>query len=336
MKFHVHLVWFVLALVLALGLAGPARAQTLIDLQRAVRAAQSTADAQAKAGARARAETLKAVDALGAKGNPAAMATVLSMAEQREQDAAIAALQGTAALRRARQALNEAVTDLAEQGAAIERAAARAEQGEVAPSVSDLLVCAGPDCVGVSAREHTAMILMGAVTPEFDHAKWPPPEAVSAITTLTYHPDAPPLAGLRREAAEAAARAQAAQRAVSETRAALQSDANPAAAGRYTAARTAAEAARLELIAADQRLAQTVRRFADAGRALKRAALLAGVGYALKSGGTRACRLEDCMAAEGLEAAAFLVIGAAEDPKGGQKRLGAFVAPAPDGRLVFR
>ena len=324
------------AFFLGLALATAARAETILDLQKAVQSAQAAVDQQAKAADHAKDETLKAVGALGAKGNTAAMATMLAMAEQREQAAAIAALQSTAALRKARQALSEALLDITEQGSASERAAARAEHGEVAPSVSDLLVCDGPDCVAVSAREHAAMVLMGAVTPVFDHAKWPPADAASAITVLAYRPEAPPLATLKREVTAATERAQTTRSAVNAARGALQSSADRATAERYVQARTAADAAQLEHSAAEDRLTKAVRRYADAARALKRASLLAGDGYTLKTGAAKACRMTECIAAEGLEAAAFLVIGAAEDAKGSQKRLVAFVAAEPDGRMVFR
>jgi hypothetical protein len=320
-------------LIVAAALASPAHAEPLIGLQKALRAAEAEASAHDKLIDRAKADTLKAVAALGAKGNTAAVTALLAAAQQREQAAEIGALQSTAALRRARQALTEAVTDAIEQGEAIERAAARAGHGDVAPSVSDLLACDGPDCVPVSAREHAALVLMGAVPPGFDFTKWLP--ETPGITALAYDPEAPPFATLRQAAARAAEHAQAAQKNVAAAQGDLQTRGDGKAAESYTRARTEAEAAQAERLAADERLVQAARRYADAGRALKRAALLAGDGYALKPDGRRACRAASCLSAESMEAAAFLVLGAAEDSRL-PKHLAPFIAPSAARGFVFR
>jgi len=320
-------------LVVAAALAGPAHAEPLLGLQKTVRAAEAEAGAHDKLIARAKADTLKAIAALGAKGNTAAVTALLAAAQQREQAAVIGALQSTAALRRARQALTEAVTDAVEQGEAIERAAARAGHGDVAPSVSDLLACDGPDCVPVSAREHAALVFMGAVPAGFDFAKWPP--ETPAVTALAYQPEAPPFAGLRAAARSATAHAGATQKNVAAAQTHLQTRGDREAAEAYARARSEAETAQAARAAADERLAQAARRYADAGRALKRAALLAGDGYALKADGRRVCRAADCLTGEGLEAAAFLVLGAAEDNRS-PKGLDAFITRTPAGSFVFR
>jgi hypothetical protein len=318
---------WLLALVLT---AGAAQAEPLIDLQRAVTKAEAAADARAQALNRAKRDVL---GALAIKGNAAGNTIALAAAEQREQAASIGALQSITALRRARQALTEAVTDAVEQGEAIERAAARAAHGDVAPSVSDLLACDGPDCVAIPVREHTALVLMGAVGASFDPTKWSPPE--HAITALPYLPAALPLRTLRTAADDARRTAQAAQAVMIQSRTDVQSGV-PDTMTTYARARVAADAAQATRAAAEATLEQTLRGYADAGRALKRAALLAGDGYSLQRGGRRVCAGDDCIAAQGLEAAAFLVLGAAADMNEGRRTLKDFVIPAADGGFVFR
>lgn len=318
----------VLALAVTL-LSAAARATPMTDLQRAVREAETRAEALTRTHDRLHQATISALN----RRDMAAFAA----AEKREAETAIGTLQSTAAVRRARQELAEVVNDAVEQGQALERAAGRAAANEVAPSVRDLLACDGPDCAPVSAREHAALILMGAVGPAFDAAQWPPDKESSPITVLAYTPDALPLVILRRVAAEAARRAQTAAMQADAARAQLQANAtDPAAVTTYAKARAEADTAQAERLSAGTRLRQALDGFADAGRALKRAGLLAGDGYALKADGRKVCNPTGCRAAEGLEAAAFLVLGAAEDMNGGLKWFSSFVTTAADGRPVFR
>ncbi len=317
-------------LVLGMTLASAAALATpMTDLQRAVREAENRAEALTQTRDRLHQATISALN----RRDMAAFAA----AEKREAETAIGTLQSTAAVRRARQALAEAVNDAVEQGQALERAAGRAATGEVAPSVHDHLACDGPDCAPVTAREHAALILMGAVGPAFDATQWPPDKEPSPITVLAYTPDALPLVILRRAAAEAARRAQTTTAAADAARGRLQASAtDPAAVTAYVKARTEADTAQAERLSAETRLQHVLDGFADAGRALKHAGLLAGEGYALKADGRKICNPSGCRAAEGLGAAAFLVIGAAENMNGGLKRFSSFVTTSPDGHFVFR
>ncbi len=322
-------------LLLVAFLAGTAQAEPIITLQRAVTAAEKVATDQEGMRQKAHDETLAAVQRL-AKGDTAAARIALAAAETREQAAAIGTLQSSAALRRARQALSEAVTAAIEQGDAVERAAQRAAHGEVAPGVRDLLACDKADCVKVPLREHAAMVLMGAVPLDFDAKNWPPDETAPAVTVLSSHPSAPRIATLRAAASEAAetasktqARAEAAYRAMATGR-------TSEALSAFGAAQGEADSARAAQAAADENLRLAERTFADAGRALKRAALLAGDGYALARGGKKACAGKACVSAEGMEAAAFLVLGAAEDLNDGLKSLAAYVVRNENGEFVFR
>jgi hypothetical protein len=104
----------------------------------------------------------------------------------------------------------------------------------------------------------------------------------------------------------------------------------------FATAQTEADSARAAQAIADENLRLALRFFADSGRALKRAALLAGDGYALARGAKRACAGKTCVSAEGLEAAAFLVLGAAEDLGDGLKSCAPFVVKTADGEFVFR
>jgi hypothetical protein len=309
--------------------APAARAQSTLESimaqQQAVQLAETRAKALETERDRLHRETLKALNRHDA--------ATFSADEKREADNTIGTLQTTAALRSARQALAEAVNDAAEQGEALEHAAARAASGEVAPSVVDLLSCDGPDCMPISAREHAAMVMMGAVGPTFDPAKWD--AAASPVTVLAYDPNALPLAALRRAAKDAADQAQRAVLQAAAAQATLRTTSTAAAMDAYAQALAATDVAESAKRAADQRLQDALRAFADDGRALKRAALLAGDGYALASDGRKVCRGAMCLPAEGREAAAFLVIGAAQDVNGGVKRFGAFVTRTADGRVVF-
>lgn len=325
----------------ASGAAAAFAAEPFIALQQAVRKAQIRVALTDQESAHLHQETLTALARLeraGADaGRRAGAVIAFEAAERREAAQTISAVQATAAFRRARQALNEAVNVAVEQGDALERAAARAARGEVAPSVSDLLACDGPDCQPVSVREHAALVLMGAVGPAFDPAKWPQEGATPPVSVLAYAPAKPPLVILRRAVDDATQRARAAGREVARLRDALRGEPeSPVVVKQYAAARAEADAAAAERADAEARLSDAVRDFANAGRSLKRAALLAGDGYVLKSGGRRVCSPTACAAADGLEAAAFIVLGAAENPNDGLKHFGTQLAPTPAGGFVFR
>lgn len=313
-----------LLLIAATTVSTPAWAEPLIDLQRAVAAAEKRAEEQAAVHDRLHQDTLTALS----RGAAAAFI----IAEQREEAAMVGDLQSVSALRRNRQGLTEAVNGLIEQADAIEHAAARAARGEVAPSASDLLACDGPDCVTVSPREHGALVLVGAVAPSFDRALWPPADTLLQITVL--RSDGDPALATMRTAAEKAGLAAHDAATKAESLRALATD--PAAMKIYAEALVAADAARAAQNAAGERLQKQVRLMADTGRALKRAALLAGDGYTLQRGGHKACSGDICVSAEGLEAAAFVVIGAAEDMSDGTKGLGAYVVKSADNAFVFR
>ena len=312
-------------LVLAALAIGPARAKPLLPLQRAVDAAEKLADQRVGAFDKLHRDTLAALN----RGKSDAF----TAAEEREKAGIIGELQSAAALRRARQELAEAVNAAVDQGEAIEHAAARAARGEVVPSINDLLACDGPDCVAVSPGEHAALALMGAVTPSFDAANWPPAGEDPPVTVLGYR-GLVPLTVLRARVDDAAARSHDAAVAAERARAALAAD--PTLARVYAEALTASDAARADQNAASAHLARVVNTYADSGRALKRAAILAGDGYILQRGGRKACHRDACVTSEGLEAAAFLALGAAEEMNDGLKNLAAFVIQTADGGFVFR
>jgi hypothetical protein len=302
----------------------------LTDIQREVFAAQQRVDAEEQARAQlhreiqeksarvmaTRAAADNAAPPAAAKKSAALAQAVAAYSDALKQEDAmvVGALQANAALRRSRQTLMEAVSDYVEQGDALERAAARAARGEVAPSVSDLLACDGPDCAPVSVREHAALALMGAVGPGFDMASWPPEGAASPITVLARNTaTAPLIADLRRVAQDAGESAQSASAAAARARQSLAGPA-PQDYGRLLAAADVAARAR---DAAEDRLQHAVDSVANMGRALKRAARLAGDGYALKANGRAACAV-DCIPAQGLEAAAFVVMGAIQNDRNGR------------------
>jgi len=299
--------------------------EPIIDLQRVLAATEKEADVRAREQDRLRADVRKALD-------QKAMAALV-IAEQREQAALFTTVQSTAAVRRARQALTEAVQRFADQGEALEDAAARAARGELVPSVSDLITCDGPACEPVSERVHTAMALIGAVGPSFDPAKWQPEETSALLAK-----DAPSLAQLRAAADKAAAAAQDTSKEMHELRESLSGDDTSMSA--YARARTAADTARAASEAAQAQLDRTLRHYGDIGRALKRAALLAGDGYVLKPSRKQICHMDppgdQCQPTDGLEAAAFLVIGATDDMKGGLKTFRPYVAQGMDDRALFR
>jgi nucleotide-binding universal stress UspA family protein len=203
--------WFFLSILLSVLTPALAKADDLRALQGAVAASTQRAAEMARNRDTAHDETLRALKALSQTPASEKARAAYDSATTREQAAAIGELQAAAALRNARQRLTEAVNSAFEQGEAIERAAARAARGELTPSVTDPLACDGPDCVRISAREHAALVLMGAVGASFDPAKWPPPNSEPDITLMRYAPDSPPLATLRRAAEDAAQRAKETQ-----------------------------------------------------------------------------------------------------------------------------
>ncbi len=326
--------WLLIALT---ALAAPLRAEPLIELQRAERLAATQAETREHARERMHQDKLAVVTRLAkTAADDARTRVALAAAEQREQNAAIGALQAATALRRARQDLNEAVNDAVEQGDAIERAAMRAVRGEVAPSAKDLLACDGPDCVTIPLREHAAMIAMGAVPAGFDMNTWKTEGAAASITALAPNSAEPRLAFLRQAAADIAGIARDAQaRAAAAFRAMAGDASSPATLAAFVQAQAEADTTHAQQAAAEQTLQRALRGYADAGRALKRAALLAGDGYTLAHGGRKACSPTACVSAEGLEAAAFLVIGAAEDMSDGTKSLTSYVAKSAGNAFVF-
>jgi hypothetical protein len=328
--------WFFLPLLLGVVAAAVARADDLTALQETVASSAQHADDMAAAHAAAVGETLRTLKALSLAPASDKARIALDEATAREQAATIGDLQAAAAARNARQRLTEAVTGVFEQGEAIERAAARAVRGEVTPSVADALACDGPDCARISPREHAALILMGAVGPSFDPAKWPPADEASPITVLAYMPAALPLATLRRAAEEAAERTREIQAHAALLRGGLSAQSSAADIDAYAKADAAARSARRAQNDADDALWARLRYYGDLGRAVKRAALLAGDGYSLKTGGKRACTGKTCIPAQGIEAAAFAVIGAAENQQDAARALKDFIVHADTGGVIFR
>jgi hypothetical protein len=295
--------------------------EPMIDLQRAVAAAEKEAATRAREQDRLRDDVRKALE-------QKAMAALV-IAEQREQAGLFTTVQSTAALRRTRQALTEAVQRFTAQGDALEDAAARAARGELVPSVSDPIACDGPDCEPVSPRVHAAMALIGAVAPSFDSAKWQPDESLAVLAA-----DAPSIARLRTAAETTATAADGMNATLRDLRQNLRDDA--ASMTGYAEVRTKADGARAAAAAAQEQLDRALRHYADVGRALKRAALLAGDGYILRPAKKQICHKDSCRPADGLEAAAFLVIGAADDMRSGLKAFRPHVAQGLDDRALFR
>ena len=81
-------------------------------------------------------------------------------------------------------------------------------------------------------------------------------------------------------------------------------------------------------------LADALEAFADMGRAVRRAALLAGRGNMLRADGTAICIIERCAPASGVEAAAFVVIGAAAP--GAEQKFAGLIEATPERRWVFK
>ncbi len=310
-------------LAFALLIAAPAAAEPLLPLQRAVAAAEKTAIERDDELAKRHRATLAAL-----KRDVEALAS----AEGYERGASIGALQAATALRRARQALTEAVQDIVAEAEALERAVVLAARGEVAPSATDRLVCERGDCVPVPEQQHASMVQMGAVPPSFDASAWPP-ETASPLSLLALTP-ATSLAGLRAAADTAAERAHDAAVIAEDMRARLEDNAPSRLS--YARAVEAADLARAAQDGAQGALRKVLDTYANTARAARRAAIMAGEGYILARGGRKACAGDTCVTAEGLEAAAFLVIGAAEEMNDGLKSLAPFVARTAEGAYVFR
>ncbi len=291
-------------------------------------------------------------------------------ASNRERAGMIASVQAEAAARAARQALTDAVNTWSAEGEALEHAAQRAGSGEVARTARENTACLDQDCSPVSAREHSALVLMGAVGPVFDAKDWPD-EAAREMTLLAPSAAATPrLRGLR-DAREAATKAsQQATTAASTARANFEAplpnwqarlygllesyfhppketsvpdaarafldfDANVRAnAEANRSATQAADAAKAAVTTTEARLNEAVDAFADMGRATRRAALLAGRGNLLRADGTAICLAERCAATSGVEAAAFVVIGAAAP--GAELKFANLIEQTPDRGWVFK
>jgi colicin import membrane protein len=303
--------------------AAPVAAEPLLPLQRAVAAAEKTAGTRDAEHAKIRRETRAALSR-----NAAAH----TAAEAREQAAAIGELQAGTALRRARQRLTEAVQAIVAEAEALEQAAALAARGEIAPSATDRLVCEGADCARVPEQQHAAMVQMGAVPSSFDATAWPP-ETAQPLALLALTP-ATPLASLRAAADAAAMKTQEAARTAEDMRTRLEDNAPSRVA--YARALEATDLARAAEDAATSALRQALDTYAAVARAARRAALMAGDGYILARGGRKACAGDTCVTTEGLEAAAFLVIGAADEANDELKSLAPYVAKTADGAYVFR
>ena len=313
------------SVVFAVGMliAAPAVAEPLLPLQRAVAAAEKTVAAREAERAKLHRDTLAALNR---------SAAALAIAEGRARSAVIGTLQAGTALRRARQALSEAVQAFVAEAEALEHAAALAARGEVAPSATDRLVCEQSDCARVPEQQHAAMVQMGAVPLSFDASTWPPETAMPlrllAVTPVTS------LAALRAAAEAAAQRSHDATRQAEDLRARLEDNAPSRVV--YARALKAAELARVAEDAAVAALRRALDTTARAARAARRAALMAGEGFILARDGHKACADDKCVTTDGLEAAAFLVIGAAEEMNDGVKNLAPFVVRTADGAYVFR
>jgi hypothetical protein len=295
-------------------------------------------------------------------------------AVQTERAAMIAMVQAEATARAARQALTDAVTEWTAEGEALERAAARALSGESAPTAREHTACLGDDCAPVSAREHAALVTIGAVGPVFDLKDWPA-DAAREMTLLS-PPTQMTVRDLRASAALAAKIATETQEIVTARRAPLaaalpawdgalkalldayfrpqgnsHAEENLAMAvtgyedavaklkpvtAAYREAAIAADTAAAGKAPAATRLTDVLTFTGDAGRAVKRAALLAGRGDGLtvSGNGVAVCRDKACVPTAGTEAAAFVVIGAA--PPGAEKSLTGLIATTRDGRRVFK
>ncbi len=305
-----------------------------------------------------------AMDAL-ARAKAAYDATVA-----RERATMVGAVQAEAAARAARQTLTDAVTQWSAEGEALVRAAVHAAAGDIVRSPRDHAACLDQDCSPISAREHAALVLIGAVGPAFDPKAWPAeagqdmtllPPAIAQRTLMRTLRDAVATATkAAQEAKDAAAQQQASVAAMQSDRsAALQAlldayfrptpgghaqEVIAQAADAYTAAARKAEPPTDAITdkpstakkAAEEHRDTLLAFFGDAGRATQRAALLAGRGAVLTASGTAlaVCRAKACAPTSGLEAAAFVVIGAAMP--GAEKPLADVVDLTADRRWVFR
>ena len=284
----------------------------------------------------------------------------------RERAAMVGGVQAEAGARAARQALTDAVTQWSAEGEALVHAAVHAAAGDVVRSPRDHAACLDQDCSPISAREHAALVVIGAVDPR----EWPA-DAAQEMALLSPATAQRTIMRTLREAATAAAKAAQEEKDTTARQqaslVATQSDRSAAlqalldayfrptpgghaqevivqAADAYTqAARKAAPPAdatedktSAAKKAAEARRDAMLAFFGDAGRATQRAALLAGRGAVLTASGTSlaVCRAKVCAPTSGLEAAAFVVIGAAMP--GAEKPLADVVELTADRRWVFR
>ena len=289
----------------------------------------------------------------------------------KERAAIVGSVQADAATRAARQSLKDAAVVWASQGEALQRATTRAQAGEFAPSATRYTACLDTDCSPIAAQDHAAMIAIGAVGPAFE-TESESQEALHVITVLP--PGAATVRTLRDAANTAATTGQRDAEDVTAHRKPLfavvppwdtavqnmldvyfrpqanshaeelltmaaddlsrASNALRSAGQSYRSASLAADASAATRRAAEEKLSRALTIFADQGRAISRAAVLAERGYILSSNGSSLCREAVCQPASGLEAAAFLVIGAAAPAA--EKSLGALIEPTADKRWVFR
>jgi hypothetical protein len=128
-----------------------------------------------------------------------------------ERPMLVARIEADRVLRGARQALTDAVNILSEQAQALIRASERARRGEVAPSLSDALVCEQSDCVKVSAVEHAAILALGAVPESLDMRAGIASERACDFTLMKSLPQTVLVRELRQAQAEAQTQLQAAE-----------------------------------------------------------------------------------------------------------------------------
>ena len=99
-----------------------------------------------------------------------------------ERPQLIARIEAERTLRGARQALNETVVRLQDQGKALISAVERAKRAEVVPSAMDLLACEQGDCVKITTVEHATMMSIGALADTLDPSAWPPKDRACDFT----------------------------------------------------------------------------------------------------------------------------------------------------------
>jgi len=351
---------FLLIAACVLGISPAYGAETLAELLRARSAAAEVADTRSQALEKLnRATQARRIDLMNvaAKGGTPALAKAKSAydaAMQQEQAAMFAGLQAEAERRRTAQAVAEAVVKYIAEGDALERAAARAARGEVAPSATDTLSCEQDLCRPIPDLEHAALAQMGAVADTFNAEAWKGAERAAEISSLPLLGDTTPLLRSLRQAVTEAERTQRqstlslsqAQQALDAVikpwEAAIQNAIVQPATADNLAARNAAlepllkahtDAADIKakaeaaLTAAHQALDEATAAYAEQARALKWAASLADAGYLLKANDpTQACAAKTCRPATGREAAAFIVIGAIDGKLDFSRRAAALLA----------